>query len=204
MFRSTVHMITTAWNRTKTEVERLTVRYQGEQGIAGNKGEIDATVLRLRVERLVDTVDLQPAGLPSGALFIVRKLENLPPLPLAALSHSSPPAWRESVRDQMEALYAAAARPANGPVSPAATSILFTDAGEMLTYLTRDLLAGYAWHRWYWQPFLRNVPRPTGTALATLWSKQATFVPTVLGFLNTAEAVTAITLLSPSEVNAIT
>jgi hypothetical protein len=191
-------MSLTAWPQTNTSVERLTIRYQG------TADEINVTTLRLRVERLLEMADLQPAGLPSGAVLIVRKLEGFTPLPVAALAHSSLPAWREGVRDQVQALYATAARPSNGPISPGAASILFNDAGELLTCLTRDLLAGDARQRWYWQPFLRGIPHPAGAALATLWSNQAPVVPTVLASLTIFEATRAITMLSLSEALSVT
>jgi len=184
----------TAWPRANTEVERLTIRYQG------TADEIDPTTLRLRIERLLEVEDLQPAGLPSGAILIVRKLEGRSPLPIAALARSSLPAWREGVRGQVQASYAAAACPSNGPISSGAASVLFSDAGELLTCLTRDLLAGEARQRWYWQPLLRGIPHPAGAALASLWSNQASALPTVLAALTISEATSAITKLSPGEV----
>jgi hypothetical protein len=191
-------MSATAWPHKNTVVERLTIRCQG------TADEINATTLRLRVERLLEMADLQPAGLPSGTVFIVRKLESPDPLPIAALAYSSLPDWREAVRGQVQALYTAAARPFNGSISPGAASVLFNDAGELLTCLTHDLLAGDARQRWYWQPFLRGIPHPTGTALATLWSNQASVVPTVLASLTISEATSAITMLSPGEVFSVT
>ena len=112
----------TAWPQAHTSVERLSVHCQG--------GEVDATTLRLRVERLLEMADLQPAGLPSGAVLIVRRLEGPGPLPVAALAHSSLPAWRAGVREQVQALYAAAARPSNGSISPGAASIGVRVAGS--------------------------------------------------------------------------
>ena len=188
----------TAWPRAKTEIERLTIRYQG------SADEIDTTTLRLRIERLLEMEDLQPADLPSSAILIVRKLEGRAPLSVAALSRSSLPAWREGVRGQVQASYAMAARPSNGPISPGATSVLFHDAGELLTCLTRDLLAGDARQRWYWQPLLRDIPHPTGTALATLWSSQAAVFPTVLASLAISEATGAIAKLSTGEILFVT
>ena len=195
-------MSMTAWPRMNTTVERLTIRYPGE--CQATAGEMNATTLRLRVERLLEMADLQPVGLPSGAVFIVRKLESPAPLSIAALAHSSLPAWREGVRGQVQALYAMAARPANGPIPPGAASVLFSDPAELLTCLTRDLLAGDARQRWYWQPFLRGIPHPVGAALAILWSDQASVIPAVLASLTISEATGAITMLSPGEVFSVT
>ena len=195
-------MSMTAWPRMNTTVERLTIRYPGER--QATAGEMNATTLRLRVERLLEMADLQPVGLPSGAVFIVRKLGGLAPLPIAALAHSSLPAWREGVRGLVQALYAMAARPANDPIPPGAASVLFSDPAELLTCLTRDLLAGDARQRWYWQPFLRGIPHPVGAALAILWSDQASVIPAVLASLTISEATGAIKMLSPGEVFSVT
>src|SRR5947209_18498801 len=112
-------MNTTEWNHTQAAVGHLKVRY------SGSPADMNPTALRLRVERLVSGVDLHPAGLPPGAVLVVRKLHNLAPLSVSALSRSTQPDWAGKLRSQMASLYSTAARPALGPVAPSATSVLF-------------------------------------------------------------------------------
>ncbi|HEY6408993.1 MAG TPA: hypothetical protein VIY29_16150, partial [Ktedonobacteraceae bacterium] len=186
-------METTGWNQKRASIGRVKIRYSGSQA------DMNATVLRLRVERLLGKVDLNPPGLAAGAVFIVRKLDSLAPVTLPAMAQPMHAAWSERLRDQMAALYSRAARPALGAYSPGASSVLFADPGEVLTCLTRDLLSGEAWHYWYWQQLLRNVPHNTGAALTTLWSEQATCVPTAIASLGPTEAHSAIAQLTVLE-----
>src|SRR5947209_8282433 len=129
--------MTAAWNRQQTSIGHVTLRYQG------TGAESNLAALRVHTERLLGSIDLQPPGLPSSALLIVRTLQaqKLQSLPGSA-PHSSQPQWVEHLRTQMATLYRTAVRPALNPVSPAATSVIFVDAAEMLACLTRDILNG--------------------------------------------------------------
>ncbi len=188
--------MSTIGGQAQPTIGHLSVRYRG------TAAEMNAPALRLRVERLLGSVDLHPAGLPAGAVLIVRHLHGLAPLP--AQSQILPSDWTAHLRQQMQTLYAAAARPVSGPVSAGATSVLFTDGAEMLACLTRDLLAGRAWQRWYWQQVLRGVPRAPIPALAALWSARAAQVPAAVAARGKTEALQAIALFSHAEVSAIT
>ena len=154
------------WNQPQTTIGHLRARY------SGTRESIDRTVLRLRVERLLDNVDLRPPGLSSGAMLIVRRLDSLASVSVSSLAQPVLAGWQASLRGQLAALYAAAARPALGAVPPDAPSVLFADPGEMLTCLTHDLLNGQADERWYWQQALRNLSRAPESALPVLWSAQ--------------------------------
>jgi hypothetical protein len=193
-------METTGWKqgaRKQASIGRVKIRY------GGSPADLNATVLRLRVERLLSAVDLNPPGMAAGAVFIVRELESPTAVALSAMTQPAQAAWSERLRDEVASLYRSAARPALGAYSPGASSVLFADPGEMLTCLTRELLTGEAWHHWYWQQVLRNVPHSTSTALVTLWSGQAPFVPTAIVSLHAAEACSAIAQLSALEVRQV-
>lgn len=190
--------------QAQTTVGHLTVRYKGPPD------DINRTALRLRMEHLLGTVDLRPAGLPSGAILVVRKLEEPAPLSTPALLQPSQSAWAERLRNQIATLYSAAARPALSPHTVNTTSVLFADAGELLACLTRAMLSGQALHQWYWQQLLRSVPGysqgllHSSSTLAALWCEHATFLPVALASLSTAEARAGVALFSSSELSKVT
>jgi hypothetical protein len=185
------------WNRQQTTIGHLKAHYSGAQ-----EG-FNMTVLRLRVERLLSNIDLHPPGLSSGAILIVRKLDNPAPVGVSTSLQPVQANWQELLRNQITALYAAAARPALGAVPLNAPSVLFVDPGEMLTCLTRDLLNGQVKEHWYWQQVLRDVLRTPGVALDALWCEQATCTPTILASLRPAELFSAITHLTPLAVKQV-
>lgn len=185
------------WNQPQTTIGHLTARYNG------SRESIDRTPLRLRVERLLENADLRPPGLSSGAVLIVRRLDNPTAINVSSLALPVLADWQASLREQLAAVYAAAARPALGAVSLSAPGVLFADPGEMLTCLTRDLLNGQAHERWYWQQALRNLPRAPGAALPILWSAQAAALPGVFASLRPSEIYNAITCLTPRAIEQV-
>ncbi len=185
------------WNQQQTTIGHLKAHYSGAQE------ELNRTVLRLRVERLLSNIDLHPPGLSSGAILIVRRLDSPAAVGLSVSTQAAGVNLQEFLRSQVAALYAAAARPALDAVPLDASSVLFADPGEMLTCLTRDLLNGQEGEHWYWQQVLRNVPRTPGTALPALWCEQANYVPTVLASLRPAEVLNAIAQLTPLAVRQV-
>jgi hypothetical protein len=126
----------------------------------------DAIARRLRAERLLDTTDLRPAGMPFGAVLIVRALQVRADLDTHRRSH---PAAAQA-RRALEGYYHTAARPAHAPVPLSAQSVLFADEAELLVCLTRDLVAGQAAQRWYWRQSLSMLPPAPGAALAQAWA----------------------------------
>ena len=187
--------MSTQWGSSQSSIEHLTLRYRG------TAAEVNVPALRLRVERLLRNVDLQPSGLPPGSLLVVRKVQCLQgsaPLSTSAVLEAQ---WAAQLQTQIATLYRTAARPALNPVASGVTSVLFADAAEMLACLTRDLLEGRVWQRWYWQQMLRHVPPTPAAALTTIWSEQAAFVPAMLGYLRIEEAQAAIALLAPTDVS---
>src|SRR5260370_23349158 len=179
---------------TATRVERLTVRYRAPAET------MNPPAVRLRVERLLQTADLQPLALPPDAVLIVRELRCAVPLALPAAQQQR---WAESIRRQMSVLYRTATRPAHGASAPEATSVLFADTGEMLICLTRDLVTGRPWQQWYWQQLLRNIPLSPGPALAAAWNAHAMYVPMALGRMDASEASRAVALLSAADISPV-
>lgn len=184
-------MNVTPWNQPQTTIGHLIARYNG------SRESIDRTALRVRVERLIDNADLRPPGLSSGAVLIVRRIDSPTAISVSGLSQPDLVVWQASLHGQLAALYASAARPALGAVSLNAPGVLFTDPGEMLTCLTRDLLSGQVEERWYWQQVLRDLPRAPGVALPELWSEHAATLPIVFASLRPSELFRAITHFTP-------
>ncbi|WP_201365158.1 hypothetical protein [Dictyobacter formicarum] len=185
------------WDQAQPAIGHLSVRDRGVE-----HAEMNAITLRLRTERLLKSADLRPAGLPTSAVLIVRRLDDL--APLSAQSQLLPSDWTTRLHDQIRALYATAARPTLGPVSASATSILFTDPAEMLACLIRDLLSGQAWEYWYWQQVLHGAPRVLGPALTTVWQAQAAFLPAALSSMKQADVYAAVATLSSAQASTVT
>lgn len=180
----------------ETTIRHLTVRCAGDAASDSRVG------LKLRLERLLRPVRLQPAGMPSQAVLLVRNLPGQKPL--SGATTFLQPAWLDSVQAQLTTLYRAAARPALGPPPPSAESVLFADSSELLACFTRDILTSQVKQRWYWQPWLAKVgPRPPGTMLATIWQEQARFIPKALGQLTIQENSAAVALFNLTEVSLI-
>lgn len=185
-------MNTTNRGLPETIIGNLMIHDQGSQ--------LDRHILYQRIERLLNGAELHPCGLTSGAVLIVRTLPGLPALSVAALAHSTQVAWLDSLHEQVMTLYATAARPISGQVSPQAVSVLFSDLAEMLVCLTRDLLDGRAWQQWYWQQPLHNKPHTISATLTAVWSEHVTSLPIASGSLQPAELYVALSHLSQSEI----
>jgi hypothetical protein len=127
------------------------------------------------------------------ALLIVRQLT------IPAADCSSIPSRMAEVRRR-------AARPALGPVDPAATAVLFSDEAEALTCLTQDLADGTARRRWYWRWTLpARAPAP-GQALTLLFRERARWLPAVLAALEgraSGGSVRVLAMLPPGGAEAV-
>jgi hypothetical protein len=176
-------------------IERLSVRWRGAAG------EAHALSTRLRLERLIGTLDLRPPEMPPGAVLLVRRVAGLPPL--TRLDRLSPE-WVRQVQQRMSELYRSARPPASAP--PDALCVVFADAADMLQQFTRAVVrepTSFV-QQWYWREL---VPPPAahspGAALAAVWAAQAQAVPPTLARLPLPEVCAALALLAPAEVGAV-
>jgi hypothetical protein len=176
-------------------IERLSVRWRGAAG------EAHALSTRLRLERLIGTLDLRPPEMPPGAVLLVRRVAGLPPL--TRLDRLSPE-WVRQVQQRMSELYRSARPPASAP--PDALCVVFADAADMLQQFTRAVVrepTSFV-QQWYWREL---VPPPAahspGAALAAVWAAQAQAVPPTLARLPLPEVCAALALLAPGEVSAV-
>ncbi len=134
--------------------------------------------LRLRVERRIDALDLRPARLPAGAVLIVRRL---------AMRMDVDAGHTPVAGHVLDDLLVRAARPALAPASEAAPAVLFADAAELLACLTRDVLHGRLYTRWYWQQIAGRVLGDGAPALAAVWQQHAHAAPAALLLLAAPE-----------------
>lgn len=166
--------------------------------------------VRLTVERLIASADLQPPSLPPAAVLLVRRLTDPQPGRLApslgaVRVHAD---WERAVRQRLAELQRRAVRPALGAVWGDAEAVLFADEAELLACLARDITRGMAGQRWWWQALLRSNWTANGpsasqahvVALVRHLTRQAHLTPAVLARLQEwGEAVAAVRLLTPAQ-----
>lgn len=116
---------------------------------------------RLRIERLLGTVDLRPPELPPSAVLIVRQMQDPLPGKLATNQKVSwvNREWERQAREQLAELYRQAARPAYQVVPSGAQAVLFLDEGELLECLALDICQGQVQAHWWWQFALGKAAR---------------------------------------------
>lgn len=177
----------------KDTVEQLTVRW------AGTEQDARTPATRLRMERLIGSIELSPAGMPPGAVLIIRRLDGLPPLTdLSGL----PLDWSRLVQQRLTELYRRAEHPVDGYVSPGAMGIVFDDTAQMLLTLTRDVLSqpGTFLQRWYWRKVLPVHVQSASEAIAVMWAENAAALPAVFAALRPVELIQLVQLLRPDDV----
>ncbi len=144
---------------------------------------------RLTLSRLLAAADFRPAGLPSAATFVVRRLRD--PLPgklrLDREAISPPPAWICAVRETLDLLASQAAQPIEGPVPANAEAVIFRDRSELLACLADDWCSGDLVSHWWWQALLRRGGVPH-LVIAT-WLEAPEYIPMALEWLESKQLV---------------
>jgi len=112
----------------------------------------DPLAARLRLEALLGAT-ADPPALPPGAVLCLRRLRDPLPgaLPLHGHSLRPPSRWARAWGEALDAGARGAARPALGAVPAGAEAVVFSDPAELFGCLARDLAAGLAGGRWWWQ-----------------------------------------------------
>jgi hypothetical protein len=79
--------------------------------------------------------------------------------------------------------------------------VLFEDEVELLACLTRDVLAGVAGERWYWQHIPVDVAagRTAGEVIADAWLSWPRWTPGAVATIGRAAAIAAVSTLSPRQ-----
>jgi hypothetical protein len=159
--------------------------------VPGGLDPRDGTVaLKLRLARVLDSISLEPDGMPHSAILLVRRLGD----PLSGQLSSTDDrartrAWGRAMQSMLAHWYRRAERPADGPVPSNANAVRFADRAELLAVLARDLVAGHARARWWWTPILRTLSRASVDALVSAWASEPVYLPAVLEHLTAWRSV---------------
>ncbi len=141
--------------------------------------ELDPLAVRPRVQNLISEVRLYPL-LPESASLFIRKLDDPSPglLELEAIDSRATQTWRRSFHSRFAQLATSAVRPALGPVSSSAESVVFLDYSELLACLTADWCNGFVGARWWWHTFLKrgDIER----VIKQFWKEKIEYVPAAL------------------------
>lgn len=166
-------------------IQRLRLRARPGQQIAQ----------QMRVEHLLGSADLLPAGLPSGLVLIIDTLRIRLDLRALVMPHAQVEAFRQHIAR----CYHAAARPAAGGAAPSQPYVAFADHAELLAALARDMADGSVTQRWYWRAILGPGTARPGHAMAQLWQQHAYALPAAIAQLGSA-AVRAVAMLPREEI----
>lgn len=135
---------------------------------------------RLKVENLLQTMRLQPHGMPVGAILLVRELKIIAPLDTRRMFDFQ---WEQQVRDVLTQHYHKAYRPQIGDISiaPHHESIYFPDAVQMLTCITTALhYQSNLWHSWIIRQLLPYLGTSALEAVVSLWQEHITALPNAI------------------------
>lgn len=159
---------------------------------------------RLRLERLLNGVDWQVAGLAPSAIVCIRRLRD--PLPgslsLDQRSLHPPPTWQRSVNEVIERLVRRAARPIREAVPADAECVVFSDQAEMLACLSIDWCGGMVGTRWWWRNLLSRLDRYR--SILPLWLEAPEYIPGAWRHLaNRAKAAEFAARISTDEARAM-
>lgn len=162
-----------SWRDNHTIVRRLRVKGR----------RLDPLAAQLRLDNLLQTVELHPAWLPSSAIVCVRQLRDPLPRALTLQNRNAPksPAWRQAVSAAVHEKIKRAERPVNGQVSPEATAVIFKDQAELLACLAIDRSDGRLGSHWWWRSLFKD--RNVSDLLTDAWLEAPQYVPAALELL---------------------
>jgi hypothetical protein len=134
-------------------VELLKARWQNDQRTP------DRGAFRSRLATVLEGADLEPRGLPPGAVLVVRRVSD--PLPggmdLWKAPYAARSAWERAARGALEECCRHAARPVNGNLAAEdSQAVLFASLAELRACLALDFARGQASSRWWWQSLVRQ------------------------------------------------
>ena len=140
---------------------------------------LDPLAVRPRLQNLIGEISLRGL-LPESASLFIRKLEDPAPgvLKLEAIDSRANRAWQRSLNSRFAHLVGSAARPARGPVSSNAESVVFLDYSELLACLAADWCNGFVGARWWWHSFLQR--GDIGHVIKKLWREKIEYVPAAM------------------------
>ncbi|MFN7937153.1 MAG: hypothetical protein U0R19_27765 [Bryobacteraceae bacterium] len=142
--------------------------------------------LRLRLEHLLSTANLEAAGLPPQSILIVRRLHD--PLPGELLRDASsvvaPARWQHAARAQLDTVARSASYPADQFVPASAHAVIFRDQAELLACLAMDIVQGTVRSRWWWSSWKKYYSLPINNAIEESWSREPLHIAGALSILD--------------------
>jgi hypothetical protein len=165
----------------------------------------DPLAARAVAARALAGACFEAPGLPPRAELVVRRLHDPVPGALGARARDlAPPAvWQRALSDVLAEHVRRAARPADEAVPATATSVLFADRAELLACFARDIAAGVAATRWWWNA-LRAGARSEVDVLADALRREPFAVPATFELLaRRGDAVAVARTLAPRDAIAI-
>lgn len=143
--------------------------------------ERDVLALRLHLDRILESADLRPSGLPSGAVMCIRNLRVPTRLPIELRDSRFADEWKASINTSLEQFVRRAARPALEAVPLDARAVIFRDRAQLLACLASDWCRGLVLARWWWQGLFRN--QSAGQVVRDSWRATPEYVPAALAQL---------------------
>ncbi|HEY0006841.1 MAG TPA: hypothetical protein VGB17_18825 [Pyrinomonadaceae bacterium] len=170
------------WAGGTTSVKRLRVKCRG----------LDPLAARLRLDNLLQTIELRPRCLAPSAIVCLRRLRDPFPGALSLQSRDAQPSrlWQEAVLTAIEELVRQAARPFSGEVSADAEAVIFRDRAELLACLALDWTRGRLGSVWWWQSLFGRADVTRLWTGACLNAPQ--YVPAAFELLNTRRSLNAL------------
>ena len=143
----------------------------------------DPGATRHRLDRALRSLDLEPAGLPTGALLCVRRLADPLPGRLAATEREAAAnaRWSQAARDSLGTSLATAARPLAGRLPARAEAVLFPSEADLLACFALAQAEGRLATEWWWASALP--PEDCRLAWPELWSRHSALIPAALQHL---------------------
>ncbi|MGA1839280.1 MAG: hypothetical protein ACMUIU_01535 [bacterium] len=164
------------WSDISNQIGNLRVRGAGA----------DTPALRLTLSGLFNNIDIKPPGAHPTAILIIRHMMD--PMPGTLMDHGGirriNPSWEKAMQISLSEVYKDAERPVNGHISPNVKAVLFVDEGEMLACLALDMTKNEVMKNWWWKVIMRKLSSPSLEGLKTFLSKEASFLPAFIQYLD--------------------
>jgi hypothetical protein len=142
----------------------------------------DSLLTRIRLERLLSSVDWRPTSLPVNSILCIRKAHDPLPNSFSLSASSLQPAyeWQQALTSMLNRFASLAVRPLTKLVSPDSEAVLFLDGAELLACLAVDWRRGSLTTNWWWRGILSDRDL---AAVVKLWTSKSQYVPAALQHL---------------------
>jgi hypothetical protein len=169
-------------------IEHLELHWRGRERIT--------PAHEMRLEAMLNGVDLRPSGLPPQAIFVIREVRGLPPLTSTNISN-----WLTSLQSEIDRQYRTTVRP-DQQDARRASSVVFRDPATMLTCLVQDAARGQTSH-WYWRRLAGGTGITPGRMLVRVAMGHVRYLPAAISDAPVKDAVAAVSLMDHLSIHRI-